>query len=89
MGQIEKKTHIIILIRRYFLFNVIKGHTYLFDLFEARAEILNPISTRLCHVVIYCCGDKSYPCLVGIGLKKIRSLFGRFEAKKNSFLDFN
>ena len=28
---------------------------------------LNPIPTRLCHM-IYCCGDKSYPCLVGTGL---------------------
>ena len=28
---------------------------------------LNPILTRLCHV-IYCHGDKRYPCLVGIGL---------------------
>ena len=28
---------------------------------------LNPIPTRLCHV-IYCFGDKSYPCLDGIGL---------------------
>ena len=27
----------------------------------------NPIPTRLCHV-IYCHGEKSYPCLVGIGL---------------------
>ena len=26
-----------------------------------------PIPTRICHV-IYWCGDKSYPCLVGIGL---------------------
>ena len=26
---------------------------------------INPIPTRLCHV-IYCCGDKNYPCLVGI-----------------------
>ena len=30
---------------------------------------VNPIPTRLCHV-IYCCSDKSYPCLVGIGLTK-------------------
>ena len=30
---------------------------------------LNPLPTRLCHV-IYCCGNKSYPCLVGIGLKQ-------------------
>ena len=30
---------------------------------------IKPIPTRLCHV-IYCCGDKSYPCLVGIGLIK-------------------
>jgi hypothetical protein len=28
----------------------------------------NPIPARLCHV-IYCQGDKSYPCLVGIGLR--------------------
>ena len=28
---------------------------------------VNPIPTRLCHV-IYCHSDKSYPCLVGIGL---------------------
>ena len=28
---------------------------------------INPIPTRLCQV-IYCHGDKSYPCLVGIGL---------------------
>ena len=28
---------------------------------------VNPIPTRLCHV-IYCQGDKKYPCLVGIGL---------------------
>ena len=30
---------------------------------------LNPIPTRLCHA-IYCHGDKSYPCLVGIGLNR-------------------
>ena len=35
---------------------------------------LNPIPTRLCHV-IYCHNDKSYPCLVGIGLS-ILSLKG-------------
>ena len=29
--------------------------------------IINPIPTRLCHV-IYGCGDKNYPWLVGIGL---------------------
>ena len=29
---------------------------------------VNPIPTTLCHL-IYCCGDKIYPCLVGIGLK--------------------
>ena len=28
---------------------------------------LNPIPTRHCHV-IYCCGDKTYSCLVGIEL---------------------
>ena len=28
----------------------------------------HPIPTRLCHV-IYCHGDKTYPCLVGIGLE--------------------
>ena len=28
--------------------------------------LFNPIPTRLCHV-IYCQGDKSYPCLFGIG----------------------
>ena len=37
----------------------------------------NHISTRLCHVIC-CCGDKSYPCLVGIGIslywKKIFSV---------------
>ena len=44
---------------------------------EARVQFLipfgsfgdfNPIPTRLCHV-IYCHGDNSYPCLVGIGLR--------------------
>ena len=42
-------------------------------------SILNPIPTRLCHV-IYCHGDKSYPCLVGIGLTHNipkQSLFAR------------
>ena len=29
----------------------------------------NPITTRLCHV-IYCCGDKSNPCLVVMGLNR-------------------
>ena len=29
--------------------------------------LFSPIPTKLCHVK-YCCGDKSYPCLVGIGL---------------------
>ena len=29
---------------------------------------INPIPTRLRHV-IYCCSDKIYPCLVGIGLR--------------------
>ena len=31
--------------------------------------LVNLIPTRLCHVM-YCHGDKSYPCLVGIGLTK-------------------
>ena len=35
---------------------------------EKNGVKLNPIPTRICHV-IYCRGDKSYPCLVGIGLK--------------------
>ena len=30
-------------------------------------RLLYPIPTRLCHI-IYCCGYKRYPCLVGIGL---------------------
>jgi hypothetical protein len=30
--------------------------------------LLDPIPTILCHVIYYC-GDKSYPCLVGIGLR--------------------
>ena len=30
---------------------------------------VNPVPTRLCHM-IYCHSDKSYPCLVGIGLKR-------------------
>ena len=31
-----------------------------------------PASIRLCHV-IYCCGDKNYPCLGGIGLGSFKS----------------
>ena len=34
----------------------------------------NPIPTRLCRV-IYCHGDKSYPCLVGLGLRKPSIIF--------------
>ena len=30
---------------------------------------INPSPTRLCHV-IYCCSDKSYPCLVWKGVKQ-------------------
>ena len=30
-------------------------------------KFINPIPTRPCHM-IYCCVDKSYPCLVGIRL---------------------
>ena len=38
---------------------------------------INPIPTRLCYV-IYCCGDKSYPCLeVGIGLIGVVKLRNR------------
>ena len=33
---------------------------------------INPIPTRLGHVM-YCNGDKSYPCLVGIGLSVTHS----------------
>ena len=36
-------------------------------------ENVNPIPTRLCHV-IYCCCDKSYPCLVGIVLTRTSTL---------------
>ena len=32
---------------------------------------IKPILTRLCHV-IYCHGDRSYPCLVGIGLRDLQ-----------------
>ena len=42
-------------------------------------HMINPIPTRLCHV-IYCHGDKSFPCLVGIGLTHNipkQSLFAR------------
>ena len=28
---------------------------------------VNPVPTRLCHVIYYH-GDKKYPCVVGIGL---------------------
>jgi hypothetical protein len=42
---------------------------------EARLEIAfktyNPIPTRLCHV-IYCHGDKSYPC--GIWLRPFKNI---------------
>ena len=31
---------------------------------------INPIPTSLSHV-IYCHGDNSYPCLVGIGLSEL------------------
>ena len=34
----------------------------------------DPIPTRLCHV-IYCHGDKNYPCLVEVGLTEIDSLY--------------
>ena len=38
--------------------------------------LLYPIPPRLCHV-IYCHGDKSYPCLVEIGLNFPRLSIGR------------
>ena len=37
-----------------------------------KVRSLNPIPTRFCHV-IYCHGDKSYPCLVGIGFTTLLS----------------
>ena len=50
-------------------------------------NFFNTIPTSLCHV-IYCCGDKSYPCLVGMvkpysKLKKIliRSMPNRGQVK--------
>jgi hypothetical protein len=50
----------------------------LFDIYLR--PFFNPIPTRLCHV-IYCCGDKSYPCLVGIGLTHNRAVF-RFSNRR-------
>ena len=35
--------------------------------FFVSSQSLTLIPTKLCPM-IYCCGDKSYPCLVGIGL---------------------
>ena len=35
--------------------------------FVADPCVVNPIPTRICHM-IYCHSDKSYLCLVGIGL---------------------
>ena len=40
------------------------------DYAMAKVPEFNPIPTRLCHMT-YCCSDKSYPCLVGIGLSKV------------------
>ena len=37
-------------------------------MFTQQRKGLNPILRRLCHMIYYL-GDKSYPCLVGIGLK--------------------
>ena len=41
-----------------------------FECFIQDAELLNSIPTRPCHV-IYGHGDKSYSCLVGIGLRQL------------------
>ena len=49
-----------------------------------RQILFNPISTRLCDV-IYCHGDKSYPCLFGIGFKDL-SLY--LFTKLNSIMIF-
>ena len=40
---------------------------FLLEAVENRNVTFSPIPTKLCHV-IYCDGDKSYPCLIGIGL---------------------
>ena len=50
-------------------------------------ERLNPIPTRLCHV-IYCWGDKNHPCLVGIGLKVLR-LLSKVAKSHNIFSTWN
>ena len=43
------------------------GHTKSISYNCRYKHMINPIPTRLCHVI--CHGDKSYPCLVGgIGL---------------------
>ena len=47
---------------------------------------VDPIPTWLCHV-IYCCGDKSYPCLVGIRLQDKHKLVIQFEIFRISYGD--
>ena len=53
-----------------------------FALGPSAPMIVNPIPTGLCQVT-YCHGDKSYPCLVGIGLinltRQTRWLCNSFE----------
>ena len=48
------------------------------------SENLSPFTTRLCYMTYYC-GEKKYHCLVGIGLRYIRSLFEHqfFSGPKN------
>ena len=57
-----------------------------YRLFFIDLSILNPIPTRLCQV-IYCHGDKSYHCLVGIGVSEVKYLHG-FQATQLFFLLF-
>ena len=47
----------------------------------------NPIPTWLCHV-IYCCGDKSYPCLVGIRWNKVNEIDANFHQSNGKFNNF-
>ena len=49
-------------------------------------ESVTPISTRLCHA-IYCRSDKSYPCLVGIGLTEKRENIAVIKATCHIYAD--
>ena len=68
------KKYYLVKCRSFWRLNQQKRVEIFFELSFFKNLQFDPIPTRLCHV-IYCHGDKNYPCLVEVGLTEIDSLY--------------